>query len=163
MQHHPIDYYRDKLKVNKHALDDLLEDHADLLDQIGQRLAMANTAMLEAKDKLARVEARVSQRLRDDHEKLTVAQVNEKLVRDDARLDAFDAYQKARQEHECWDTLNKAWQARGKSISVLSDLYGRQYFALRSTGSRSTDNRSYDDGRARMRAVDPTPTRRRAE
>ena len=163
MRPHPIDYYRDKLKVDKHALDDLLESHAEMLDQIGQQLATANTTMLELKDKLARVEARVSMRLREDHIKLTVAQVNEMLVRDDTRLDAFDAYQKAREVHEQWDTLNKAWQARGKSISVLSDLFGRQYFALRSTSTRSHDNRSHEEGRARMRAADPAPTRRRVE
>lgn len=164
MRPHPIDYYRDRLKVSKHALDDLLEDHAELQDQIGQQLASANTAMLEAKDKLARVEARVTIRLREDHVKLTVAQVGEMLVRDASRLDAFDTYQKAREEHERWDALNKSWTARGKSISVLADLYGRQYFALRSTSTRSYDNRSHEEGRARMRDAQPTaPTRRRVE
>lgn len=161
MRTHTIDYYRGRLRVSKHHLDDELEDHSELLDQIGQEVSRANTDALAAKDKLAKVEARVADQVRRDFEKLAAAMVEAKVRRDPERNAAFDHWMQCREVHEQWVSLHSAWQGRGYSMKTLADLYAGQYFALKSAGTarRETNPRSYEEGRAAMREA--TPTRRK--
>lgn len=163
MRTHPIDYYRGRLKVSKHQLDDELEEHAELLDQIGQAVAATNTLAIEMKDKLGKVEGRVSDQMRDLHEKATVGAINSMVQRHPERVAAYERWVSAREDHEQWQSLHEAWKARGYGISTLSGLYANQYFALKSTSARVPSKRSYDEGRAAMRQAEPAPRRRLVE
>lgn len=165
MRTHTIDYYRGRLRVSKHHLDDELEEHSELLDQIGQEVSLANSAVLAAKDKLSKVEARVADRVRQDYEKLAAAAVDAKVRRDPERTEAYDRWMECRELHEQWVSLHEAWKGRGYSMKTLADLYAGQYFALKSagTGRRELNPRSYEEGRAAMREATPTTRRRVVE
>ena len=71
--------FRTMLPIHKHRLDDELEIHAQLQEQISHETTLRNSRMLEAKEDLAKTEARVADDLREDDPKLTVAAVQAKL------------------------------------------------------------------------------------
>lgn len=123
-----LKYYRDMLRINKGALDDELERHAQLQDEISRHLAVANSEMLARKDTLERITATVVNDLKAEKLNDTVATGLAK--KDPERMAAWRDYQDAREEHEEWLGLLAAWQSRGYGIKTLADLYVAQYFSL---------------------------------
>jgi len=162
MKTHSIEYYRGRLRVDRHHLDDELEEHAMLYEQIGQAMSLAASAALKAKDRLAKVEGRVAENLKADDPSLSVPRLEAKVRRAEARLEAFDQWMQARERHEEWVALYEAWKTRGFSIRNLSDLYNSQYFALTSTSAHAGDSRrAYEERRVRHAEERQTNPRRR--
>ena len=176
------DQFRSMLPIHKHRLDDELEIHAQLQEQISHEVTIRNSRMLDAKEELAKTEARVSDDLREDDPKITVAVVQAKLYRAPERVRAWQAYQAMRAEAERWSGLLDAWKQKGYSIKTLADLYASQYFALQSHQRKERPDRpdwvtksnsvEQDDTRAAIRTASSrpretpreaqaTPTRRR--
>lgn len=123
-----LKYYRDQLRINKGALDDELERHAQLQDEISRHLAVSNSEMLARKDALERITATVVNDLKADKLNDTVATGLAK--KDPERMSAWRDFQDAREEHEEWLGLLAAWQSRGYGIKTLADLYVAQYYSL---------------------------------
>lgn len=146
-----LEQYRNMLYINKHRLDDELEVQGDIMDRISTQVVRRNTAMLEAKDELAKIEGRLAEEYRDDSSlKLTAPLIELKVKRHPERTRAWEAYQRARAEHEAWAGLLEAWRQKGYSIKTLADLYAAQYFSLSSIQSNQRQ-RDVDDLRAGMR------------
>lgn len=155
-----LDYYRRRLRLDKHALDDELEEHALLLDEIAQEEARRNTAALKAKDQLAKLEGRLADDIKAGDPSLSIAKVDAQVRRHPERREAMQAWLEAREAHEQWSALRDAWKTRGHNIRNLSDLYTGQYFALNSTRTQRAQNRSRDY-EYRERPADRQDTRRR--
>lgn len=153
MRTHPIDYYRSRLRVSKHALDDELEDHADLLDQIGFAEARAATDVARTKDELARVEARLGDDYRDSGERLSVDDVKRRVVRNRERIAAFNAHIAAVEVHGAWKSLYEAWKSRGFNMKTTGQLFADQYFAPRSVDAKAAPRREqeYNEGRQALK------------
>jgi hypothetical protein len=135
--------YRTMLRVQKHRLDDELEVNAEIYDHIGQQLTKATSRMNEAKEELARVEARVTQEARDSFEGKRVAKddVVADVKRNRDYRSAYEQYQLARHDHEEWESLYRAWAQRGKDIDLLGRLYGNQYWTLDSVQRERKERR----------------------
>lgn len=146
-----LEHYRRHLRINKHLLDDALEVQSQYQDEISRELALANTRMLEAKDRLAQTEAAVISELKA--EKLSDTHAAGLAKRDSRRRQDFAAFQQKREEHEQWLGLYDAWQRRGYSLKTLSDLYSAQYFSVTSTSGPSRSEVLVDAGRAAIRAA----------
>lgn len=147
------------LPIDKHRLDDELESHAGIAAQVSVVIAAANTAQQRAKDHLARVEARCWATIKDTGEKLTAAEIEGRVVRNPARIDAFEAYLAARELYEQWLGMGESWKQRSYAISKLSELYCGNYFALTLNSTNSTP----DDRPAWQRDPRNLPARRAAE
>jgi len=145
--------YRAMLPVNKHRLDDELEVQAEIQERISAEVVALNSSMLQAKDDLGKIESRLFLDLKDDGDKQTEAQIRARISRHEERVRAWRTFQEARQELELWEGLLKAWEKRGYSISTLADLYGRQYFSLRSAGTRESpqERMTREDAKREMR------------
>lgn len=136
-----IKTFRDMLAVNKHDLDRELEIQAVVMDRISQQVGRTGRALVEAKDELARAEARISQNLAENSAtKLTVTALDAAVKRSPERRDAFRALQDARSEFEAWEALREAWKQKGYSLKTLADLYASSYFAVSATQSRGHDS-----------------------
>ena len=145
-----LEFYRSRLRVNKHLLDDELEVQSQYQEEISRELAAANTRMLRAKDLLARTEATVISELKEG--KMSDTHAAGMAKKDQRRREDFDRFQECREEHEQWLGLYDAWQRRGYSLKTLADLFNAQYFSVTSAGS-STREVGVDIGRAAMRAA----------
>lgn len=143
-----IDVFRNMLRINKHRLDDDLEIHAETQERISATLAKMNSRMLELKKSLEQTEAVVIGEVKERDPKLSNPLAEKEAKRDRSYISAWQAYQTARQEHEEWQGLYSAWQARGYNLKTLSDLHGAQYFAVSSTGRANAEE---DVARARTR------------
>lgn len=162
MRTHSIDYYRSRLRVDRNSLDDELEDHAELLEQISHAATLANSAALRAKDQLSKVEARLLEDLKAEDSSLTAQRLDAKVRRHPERRDAFDGWMRARENYEAWLGMQEAWKTRGFSIRNLSGLYSDQYFALDSTrAAPKRSRRAYEESRERMAETREATTRRR--
>ena len=140
------DKYAAKLRVNKHRLDDELEEQPDIMGRISNKVAALSYAVNQSKDDLARTEARLGEHYRETDAKITVAGVDAKVRRDPDRAAAWQVYQNELQEFGRWKGLLAAWKQRGYSMKTLSDLYAANYFSVDS--HRAPD--SYDNDRGQI-------------
>lgn len=122
---------RAALRVNKHRLDDELEVQAEIQEDIAQRVSALEAAVADAKDNLAKVEARLNEDFRDG-ERITKDAVEAKVRRHPDRNRAWEAHQQALRDHREFSDLLDAWKARAKDIQSLAKLFGDQYWALTS-------------------------------
>lgn len=141
-----IERYRALLPIPKHRLDEALEVQATVHDDLHRITARKATALAMAKDDLARVEARLMEDFKESEAKISVASLDAKIRRHRERIQAFDDYHAAREEHEEWLGVLDAWRQRGYAIKTLAELFIANYFAATKTSIGS------DDGvRVRMR------------
>lgn len=138
-----IETYRKMLPVMKHRLDDELEIQAQIMDDISRRVVVLNSRMLEAKDVLARTEARLIEDARESalDSKITKGEIESRVSRHPERISTWEKYQGARAEHEDWAGLLEAWRHKGYSIKTLADLYAADYFAVQSSTHNSPTSR----------------------
>ncbi len=164
-----LETFRGMLAVRKNHLDDELEIQAEVMDRINQQVVAANSRMLNVKDELARLEARIGDDVKEDEPKASLAAIDGKVKRNRERLDLWARLQDARATLEEWQGLHDCWKQKGFSIKTLADLYGASYFTISSTSSspRQRERDAGHDGRrADMRRASETagvvPRTRRA-
>lgn len=146
-----INEFRALLKIDKHRLDEDLTYNSELQEQIGREVAKRNTVMLRAKRELDEAESAAFARLKRGDEKMTNPQAEKAAKSDRHYLLAWDAYQEARQAHEEWESLHKAWVTRSYDMKALGELFGAQYFALDSV--KGEESNRYTQARARLRSA----------
>lgn len=148
-----LDQLRLMLPCNKNRLDDELELQPDMMMRIATRLTTMMSRMMEAKDELARVEGRLTEDLKEDDPKLTVAGLEARVKRHGDRTKAWTRFQEARHDLELWQGMLESWRQKGYSLKTLSELYSAQYFSVNSTMDpkrREREDRQ-DNARAEMR------------
>lgn len=156
---HDITYYRKRLPVSKHALDDALEVHAQYQDEIAEQVAIAGRRAAEAKDDADRIENRLTLVAKNEATRLSDVAAKAAARSEEEWQRARAQQQQAQQELEEWQGLLEAWKQKGYSMSKLAQLYSDQYFALTSLSVGSDNTASM---RAMLReASAPVPTRRR--
>lgn len=148
-----IEDYRKMLPCNKHRLDDELELQPDIMARISAEMTRANGRMLEAKNELAKLEARLGLEYREDDGKATKDVIEGKVVRDRERIKQWEAFQRTRTEYEDWVGMLEAWRQKGFSLKTLAELYVAQYFSRDSITVKGREQRDRDDEerRAAMR------------
>lgn len=129
-----IEYYRALLPVDKHELDDVLEKHHQLQEEIGRELNLAETAAKRAKDDVASVEARLFVEIKNSGDRISNEVVNAQVQTHRLREKAYDIMLTLQGQATDWARLYEAWQQRGWSIRGLGDLYSSEYFRLTSVG-----------------------------
>lgn len=156
-----IDRYRAMLKIVKHQLDDELEIQPQVMQAISTQVVLHNSRMLAAKEDLEQVEARLLLDYRESADKMTVAEMNAKILRHADRVRAWERYQEARALHEDWSGLLECWRGRGFALKTLADLYQAQYFSLDHTTTERRPRERNDNYRPsidRRIPVGTTPT-----
>jgi hypothetical protein len=121
---------RNMLRINRHRLDDELEIQAEILEKIGRSVVTLNSRQIELKRLLDVAEAKIIARIKENDPKTTNPMAEKEAKDDREYLRAWQAYQAARSEHEEWESLYKAWHARGFDIKALGELFANQYFAI---------------------------------
>lgn len=153
------DRYRAMLPVMKHRLDDELEVHPQIYEILSSRVVLLNSRMLDAKHTLAVREGRLAESMRDEHTKMTKAEVENKVQSHPDYKAAWERYQAARSEHERWSGLLDAWRQKGYAIKTLAELYSADYYSL---GLNSTRTPNYDEERSNRRPIPPSSIRQTA-
>lgn len=133
-----LDYFRARLRVNKHRLDDELEQHADHLEKIGRYVASAARDEARLKRDLEKAEASRIRDLMLEDPKLSHAKASGDAKDKREVREAWEQHQEAKQRLVEWEALEKAWYQRGFDIKALAELFGSQYFVINSAGGAVT-------------------------
>ena len=150
--------YRNMLRINKHRLDEELEIHAQVLDEIGRHAAgmERNLARIEAEHD--GIIAGFNRRCRVNDPKISVAALLDENALDRTCGASAAALADAKQVSAEWAALHKAWYQRGFDLKALGELFIAQYFGLDSIGmAQDGPNRNVDvTARAAIREASRT-------
>lgn len=156
-----LDQLRRMLPVDKNNLDEELERQAHIQDVIGRKVAQLGTVCNQAKDVYATACARLTNDLGQcEGRKLTKDQVEAQVQRHPERCRTWDAYQRARQELEEWQSLLDAWRGRSFLMTNLTHLYGADYFTTTKTSTSFRGGTDDEYAELRNRAAQARGRRR---
>lgn len=176
-----LDYFRSRLRIDRHRLDEELEIHADHSDRIAQGVKKATQAEAQARREFERKEAELMRDMITDDPKMSQARATAEVkLRRDWGV-AWAAYQEAKGPLMDWEGLQKAWYQKGFDLKALGDLYAHQYWSPDSikgpgdqtkvrqeqraaTGSYFAEREARNAGRrARLDDDEPQRPRRRSQ
>lgn len=148
-----IDELRGYLRIDKHALDQELEEQPMLLFQISEAFVQAAAERDMLKEQLATIDANLDAATRNDYgdKKYTEAMIKNEVQTDKKHDQAMLKFLKAKERADLLFALKEAFQSRGFMIRDLCSLYNANYFAEASArGTPGTDRATYKAGRERM-------------
>ena len=148
-----IDEFRSYLKIDKHALDQELEEQPMLLFQISEAFVKAAAERDMLKEQLATVDANLDHAAREDYadKKYTEAMIKNEVQTNKKHDLAMLKFLKAKEQADLLFALKESFQSRGYMIRDLCSLYNANYFEEASAkGTPGTDRATYKAGRERM-------------
>ena len=159
MQNKPItiEDLEQGLKIDEHALEHELKEHADTFYKVSSQLVMAISRRDEAKQAMEECEAKVDMELRKDaalsEERVTDTAIAKQLKSDSRVKAANSNFLKLKNEAARWETLKESFQQRSYALSKLVDLYIANYYSDLEYKSQKTPNRLHDAKADRVRAT----------
>jgi hypothetical protein len=127
-----LSFYRERLRVNRHRLDQELEEHAQRLEEIGRRCAGLNREVEATRSDRDVKLAQLVRRVKSTDPKATAPVIDAEAALDPVVSQANSGLRDKQLEHAEWEALNRAWYQRGFDLKALGELYGAQYFAINS-------------------------------
>ena len=128
--------FKDYLKIDKHALDDMLVNQADTFYEISEHLTSAMANRDSVKDELGQVfaetDAKVRRRAEKNGEKVTEGRVSQLVVLEKKYIKKNKEFLRAKQDLEQWQLLKEAFLQRATMIKSLVQLYSTNYFTQES-------------------------------
>ena len=140
------------LRINKHRLDEELEEQPMLLFQISEAFVQASAERDMLKEQLATIDATLDGKARTKLER-TQDKVTEAMVKNSVQTSADHeaasaAYLKAKNQADLLAALKEAFHSRGYMIRDLCTLYAANYYEQGSAKPTNTTNRAtYSMGR----------------
>jgi hypothetical protein len=147
-----IEELRQYLKIDKHRLDEELEEQPMLLFQISEAYVQAGAERDMLKEQLATIDAKADAKARTKldriSEKVTEAMVKNAVQTSTEHETASAAYLKAKEQADLLFALKEAFQSRGYFLRDLASLYAANYYEQGSAKPTNNTNRAtYSMGR----------------
>lgn len=128
-----LEDYKELLLINKHGLDDALEQQALYTFEVGEIYAEKVSVRDALKENIDTVDADIAEGLRKAAEasgvKITEAGIQQKISRSARHLEAYNDFLEAKKDAEKWGALRDAFIQRGLALRELANLYTANYFA----------------------------------
>lgn len=144
------------LQIDKHALDEALEEQAQIYHQIAEACSYAKSQRDEAYDNIKRVEADLNLRVREELEsegvKVTEKSVDARVQNHEERREAVDNHLQLAHVCDRLYALRDSFNMRAYMIRSLVELHISGYFMENARGvAQSAEKTSrYDEQRQRM-------------
>jgi hypothetical protein len=147
-----IEELRQYLKIDKHRLDEELEEQPMLLFQISEAFVQAAAERDMLKESLATKDAQLGKKAREQlgkrEKKVTESMVEGYVLTDSTHDAAVKAYLDAKGQADLLFALKEAFQSRGYMIRDLCSLYTANYYEQGSAKPTNNTNRAtYSMGR----------------
>lgn len=156
---------RSRLAIDKSRLDDELEIHSQIADQLATRVAKLEREVAEAADAVKRCEAGLVLDMRREDKPPPVVEQEARIVRDNSRREAHRTLLAYTEQLATWKGLQDAWKTKHFGIRALVDLHAAAYFNSASTVASRRDreehNTDYRNELRRSVSDDAAPRRRR--
>jgi adenylate kinase family enzyme len=141
---------KEYLKIDKHRLDEELEEQPMLLFQISEAFVQAAAERDMLKEQLATIDANLDFDVRSDYgdKKYTEAMVKNEIQTDKKHDTAMLKYLDAKKQADLLAALKEAFQSRGYMLRDLASLYTANYYEQGSAKPTNNTNRAtYSMGR----------------
>lgn len=149
------DEIRIRLAIDKSRLDDELELHSQVAEQITRKVTALELDVVYAKDDLKRYEAGMLIDIKGEETKQTEAMIDARIIRDNKRREAFKILVAYEEQLGTWKGLQAAWRDKSFNMRTLSDLHSSNYFdsvsSFNKKRDRNEDRGDYRAGLARQR------------
>lgn len=128
-----IEHFRDLLTINKHALDDELVQHSDVMYRIAESLTKHGEFYASAVDELKKAEAEAfaaQKMILIEGKPQSDTRADMAARNDPHRNKAWSAMTGAKAEQERWQKLYDAWVAKGHNMKQMVSLYCTGNFSV---------------------------------
>lgn len=126
------DSLRDELPFDRDNLDEAVEDHASGVLRAGDAWAHAVSVRDGAKSEMEDAYTRAAEKVRLLGDKKNETQIKEAASIDKKYLAAEEAWRNAKYDADMAQSLKDAWEARGKALGQMCQLYIAGYYSLTS-------------------------------
>lgn len=154
-----LESYKSQLAIDKYRLDDALEKQAHYMYEVGEQYAEKVSTRDALKERIETVDAEIAEKFRKAAaaagEKLTEANLQQKIAMSEHHLAAHEEYLEAKKDAEMWGAMKDAFIQRGLALRELAGLYTSNYFANEPIKSKVED--------ASYQQIKDRATRARAE
>lgn len=153
------------LHIDKHDLDEVLVQHPDLYYRVAREASLATSrrdqAKQQAAEAIATADAQVREQAAIDAEKLTEAQVSNRVTLHDLVVEAKRMHQRWATASGHWDALLRAFEQRSYAIKDLCAQWRAGYYTDASgrQARNEASDRLYADDRAALAAARRGETR----
>lgn len=152
-----------KLRIDKHALDDEVEQQPELLGEVSSAAALAKSQVDSIEEKIKEWESQLDAQFRADaeaaEEKITEGQVKAHIAGDQDRKAMVIQLLEAKHQQRQLDALSVAFKQRGYALRDVVDLYLSDYYSSRSATGMKADREEAEVNRIQGKLRDRKRTR----
>lgn len=150
---HKIDEMQEWLKIDRDQLDEELIRQPEMFFRVSRELADAINDRDTIKDALNRIEAKLSDQIREEkrtaEEKFTVGEIADAVKRHEKYRSKQEAYRIASQKVDLIAALKEAFAQRSYVLKELASLWVSNYF--QETSARGGDAKKVEEAKYRER------------
>ncbi len=135
---HTLEWYQDKLIIDRDSLDDELEKQPQIFYTVSEAFARALDEREAAKEAHDAAFAKACENAREAFEgkKPTEAYIKQTAMLDEQVQECLEEFNEAKTEAKRWEAMKEAWQQRSFMLGKMCDLYAANYFTSDSRGRK---------------------------
>ncbi len=134
-----------KLRIDKHALDDEVEQQPELFGEVAEAAVMAKSQVESLEEQVKLLEASIDNNAREqariDEEKITENEIKSMIARSDARNKMVIKLLNARHQYRQLEALTVSFRHRSYALRDMVDLYLASYYSSRSASGRREERK----------------------
>jgi len=154
---------RDRLEIDRDALDEEISAQPSLYDQVAEQAVLAISRRDQAKWDMEKAYIEACDEARYEavrtKERTTEAAIKEAATLSKAHVTAEKTYRATKQEAELWDALRSSFDQRGKMLRELAQLWIAGFYQASSVGEKERHQVREHDRESGRKAL--AATRRR--
>lgn len=152
-----------KLKIDKHGLDDEIEQQPEIFGEVSEAAGMAKSIVESLEEQMKVLESELDAQFRADAEasedKITEGMVKAFVAGNERRKALVIKILKAKHDQRQLDALSVSFKQRGYALNNMVDLYMSSYFSSRSAGSARQHHDDVEVDRIQRNLADRRETR----
>lgn len=128
------DELRRRLRIDKNALDDEVEQQPEIYGDVGDAAAMAKSQVESLEEQLKELESELDGRIRSDHsdERITENEIKALIAADPRRKEMVIDILNAKHLQRKLEALTTSFRHRSYALRDMVDLYLSSYYSSRS-------------------------------
>lgn len=128
-----VEEFRKRLRIDKHGLDDCIEEQPVVFDRVAQQtattIALRDAKKLELEKTYARISMGYRREFSKQGKKITEEFLRQTVLTDEEYDSVQQDYLTYKDEADQWIALKEAFQQRGYMLRDLANLYVAGYFS----------------------------------
>ena len=134
-----------KLRIDKHALDDEVEQQPEVFGEVAEAAVIAKSQVESLEEQVKLLEASIDFNAREqasnDDARITENEIKALVINSDARKEMIIKLLNARHQHRQLEALTVSFRHRYYALRDMVDLYLASYYSSRSASGRREERK----------------------